>query len=67
MDTETTRKNAIELYLGNNTPTVISRVFKKSRSWVYKWIRRFQGNSKGDWYKEESKRPKRIKKKLVMN
>jgi len=34
--------------------------FKCSKSWFYKWLNRYKSDPTGTWYKEESRRPKKI-------
>jgi len=45
------------LYEQGKNPTEIQGFLRRSRPWVYKWIRRFQSND-SEWYLDESKEPK---------
>jgi len=38
----------------------ILKRFKCSKSWLYKWISRYKSTLEGTWYKEHSRKPKRI-------
>ncbi len=34
--------------------------YKCTKSWLYKWVKRYKSNPSGTWYREESRRPKNI-------
>lgn len=38
----------------------ILKQFKCCKSWLYKWLKRYKSNPSGNWYIEESRRPKSI-------
>ena len=57
---ENLRQEAIRLYLQNVSVSRISRELSRSRQWVHKWIVRYKDNPSKDWYKSESRAPKRI-------
>ena len=54
---EAERKKAIKLHLSEEKVTDICQKLNRSRSWFYKWKKRYE-NGKEDWYKSESKAPK---------
>jgi len=39
----------------------ILKQFKCSKSWVYKWVKRYKENPSGLWYLEQSRKPKTIR------
>lgn len=45
---------------GEKVSSILKR-FKCSKSWLYKWVKRCKANSNGQWYLEESKRPKTVR------
>lgn len=52
------RELCIKLYNEGKKPTEISRSLRRTRNWVYKWIKRYKsGDPK--WYLDESKEPKK--------
>lgn len=57
---EKLRQEAIRLYLQNISVSLISRELSRSRQWVHKWIAKYKNNPSTDWYKSESRAPKRI-------
>ena len=57
---EKLRQEAIRLYLQNISVSRISRELSRSRQWVHKWIAKYKNNPSTDWYKSESRAPKRI-------
>ena len=54
---EQERISAIERYLSGDNPIEIVESLGKSKSWLYKWVNRYN-SSDPSWYKENSKRPK---------
>ncbi len=44
---------------GDDLRVILAR-FKCSKSWFYKWLNRYKTNPDGQWYLEQSKRPKTI-------
>ena len=42
---------------GEDLKAILTR-FKCSKSWLYKWVKRYKSNPAGQWYLEQSKRPK---------
>ena len=57
---EKLRQEAIRLYLQNISVSQISRELSRSRQWVHKWITKYINNPSSDWYKAESRAPKKI-------
>lgn len=57
---EKLRQEAIRLYLQNISVSQISRELSRTRQWVYKWITKYKSNSSSNWYKAESKAPKKL-------
>lgn len=53
---------AIDRFLSGEEPLAIITSLRKSQSWLYKWVNRYET---GDpfWYKEKSRRPKTIRQK----
>jgi len=60
MDSIELRKQAILMYLHNTNISDVCRALKCSRPWLYKWIKRYQSNPRGEWYSEYSRRPHAI-------
>jgi putative transposase len=60
MDEIEIRKQAIIMYLAHVQYSEICRTFHKSRPWLYKWVKRYEADPKGDWFIEHSRRPHRI-------
>lgn len=52
---------AINAFNSGEAVDSILKRFKCSRSWLYKWIGRFKSNPGGQWYLEQSKRPKTVR------
>jgi len=52
---------AINAFLSGETVLAILTRFKCSKSWLYKWIKRYRSNPVGQWYEEQSKRPKTLR------
>jgi putative transposase len=60
------RQEAIKRYLAGQKIAVIGRFLNKSRKWVHKWINRYEGSPDNqEWYKDESKAPKKVNKTLA--
>lgn len=57
---EKLRQEAIRLYLQSISVSDISRQLSRSRQWVHKWIAKHKNNPSTDWYKAESRAPKKI-------
>ena len=51
------RKQAINRYLRGESPKFIYTDLKRSKSWFFKWLKRYQGGD-SNWYKEQSRAPK---------
>lgn len=62
-DEHAIRKQAIKLYLNGISVTEIGLRLGKARSWVNKWIKRYQTIGGDDWFKSKSRSPKHIKSK----
>jgi len=58
MDEQKRRITAIKMHLEGKKIAEIARELDRSRAWFYKWLRRYEQNPTGDWYEEESRRPK---------
>ena len=54
---EKLRQRAIELYENNVPIQEILTTLKKSKSWFYKWLKRYRQRGH-DWFKEDSRAPK---------
>ncbi len=62
---EAIRRKAIELYEKQvPVPTILEQL-KKSKSWFYKWLNRYRTRD-NQWYKEDSKAPKKRSKKTSL-
>lgn len=60
------RQEALRLYLQGCKVSFIAASLRKSRKWVYHWIGRHEAcEGLGDWYVEESRAPKRTRKRLA--
>ena len=57
MDTIELRKLAVLMYLRDTSISDICKTLKCSRPWLYKWLRRYQSDPRGEWYAEYSRRP----------
>ena len=65
MDDESLRKAAISRYLVGEKVSKIVGSLKKSRAWFYKWLFRYENRDEEDsWATEQSRAPKRRKKKI---
>ena len=51
------RQDAIERYLAGDPIEAICREMGCSKSWLYKWKKRYEA-SKPDWFQERSRRPR---------
>jgi putative transposase len=51
---------AVSAYNSGGALNGILTRFKCSKSWLYKWIKRYKGDPSGPWYVEQSRRPKTI-------
>lgn len=60
MDAIKLRRQAVLMYLKGVSVSDISKSINCSRPWVYKWVKRYQSNPNGEWYKEYSRRPATI-------
>lgn len=52
------RKTAIKRYLKGETSKSIYKSLNRSKSWFFKWLKRYQGGDP-NWYKDLSRAPKR--------
>jgi len=50
------RQRAVARYLKGESATAICHSVRRSREWLYKWVRR-QQTGDGDWAEEQSRRP----------
>lgn len=50
------RKKAIQRYRKGESPKSIYTSLKRSKYWLFKWLKRYQ-SGKPDWYKEKSRAP----------
>ena len=50
----------INAYNSGQDISIIQSRFKCSKSWVYKWLKRYKENPSGPWYLEHSRKPKTI-------
>lgn len=50
------RKTAINRYLEGETPKFIYRDLKRSKSWFFKWLKRYQSGDP-NWYKDKPRIP----------
>ena len=57
---EKLRQEAIRLYIQNISVSRISKELSRSRQWVHKWIAKYKNNPSDNWYKAESRAPKKI-------
>ncbi len=60
---EQDRINAVNRHLNGESPTKICESIGKSKSWLYKWIDRYDNikrDSKKKWFQEHSRSPKNI-------
>ncbi|TAN15196.1 MAG: transposase [Chitinophagaceae bacterium] len=51
---------AVQSYLRGEPVIHILRQYKCSKSWLYKWVSRYKTNPQGDWYIEQSRKPKNV-------
>ena len=58
MDTAELRKTVITAYASGTSLKVLLSKYGVSRSWLFKWYKRYRGNPGGAWYEEESRAPK---------
>ena len=59
------RQEAIRRYLAGEKIIKIAQCLQKSRKWVYHWIKRFNEKNAVDWFKDESKAPRKTSIKLA--
>ena len=60
---EQDRINAVTRYLKGEEPRKICKNLGRSKSWLYKWIKRYKNsgkNTKKKWSQEESRAPKKV-------
>ena len=62
---ELIRKAVVKKVLKGEKVTEVAKRFRVSRKFVYKWKKRYEENPKGEWWKEKSRRPKNIKRKIT--
>ena len=58
-DLEALRIEAVKRYVGGESPQVIGKESSMSKSWLFKWIKRYKSGRR-DWFKGESKAPHRV-------
>lgn len=51
--------SAVQSYNQGNEVIHILRQYKCSKSWLYKWIKRYKADPNGSWYIEQSRKPKK--------
>ncbi|MHA1852924.1 MAG: helix-turn-helix domain-containing protein [Candidatus Heimdallarchaeaceae archaeon] len=59
------RKRVVKKVLDGENVTSVAKRFRISRKFVYKWLKRYRENPYGEWWKERSRRPKNIQKKVT--
>ncbi|MHA1667776.1 MAG: DDE-type integrase/transposase/recombinase [Candidatus Heimdallarchaeaceae archaeon] len=59
------RKRVVKKALNRTPITHLARQYMVSRRFVYKWIKRYRENPKGEWWEERSRRPERIRRKVT--
>lgn len=52
---------AINAYNSGQDLAIILKRFKCSKSWLYKWLKRYKNDPSGHWYLEHSRKPKKIR------
>jgi len=63
---EQERINAVNQYQRGERPSKICKSLGRSRSWLQKWVGRYNNlnkNSKMEWFREESRAPKNVHRK----
>jgi putative transposase len=50
------RKTAVKRYLKGESPESIYSTLRRSKSWFFKWLRRYK-SGEPEWYKDKSKAP----------
>jgi transposase-like protein len=60
---EALRIKAVKKYLEGKNPQVICKELSMSKRWLFKWIKRYK-TGKRNWFKEESKTPHTIYRKI---
>jgi len=63
MDEKAIREEAIRRYENGESPKNIYEAINRSKSWFYKWLKRYQ-NEEADWAADRSKRPHNIPKRI---
>ncbi|MCK4548509.1 MAG: helix-turn-helix domain-containing protein, partial [Candidatus Eisenbacteria sp.] len=56
---EQIRKDAVKLHLEGTSVTEVCSDIGRSRQWLYKWLRRYQGGD-AEWYAERSRAPQEV-------
>ena len=59
------RKRVVKKVLDGEKVTAVAKRFRVSRKFVYKWLKRYREDPSGEWWKERSRRPKNIQKKVT--
>lgn len=60
------RQEAVNRYFKGEKVTTIVNSLGKSRKWLHHWIKRYKSHSNNaNWYKDESKAPKRVSVKIA--
>jgi transposase InsO family protein len=61
---EILRQEAVRLHLQGKSVLAIASMIDRTRQWVYKWIERYEQDPKGEWFKSESKVPRKSSRKI---
>ena len=59
------RKRVVKKALNGMPVSKVAYSYMTSRTFVYKWLKRYKENPKGEWYKERSRAPKNPKRKVT--
>jgi len=61
---ERLRKIVVKKALEGEKIKEVAHRYMVSRKFVYKWLKRFEENPEGEWWKDRSSRPKTIHRKV---
>lgn len=64
MDERQKREKAIRKYEKGESPKDICKDIKRSESWFFKWLKRYQMEGGNDWSQDRSRRPHHIPRKV---